>query len=177
MGLRGIGSDPRSMRTEQNPPSSIPRPLSHNARNWLLYGFDERWRDAFASKEEYEATWWAHRDELMQDRAAGRRPMGWWHVEARRPYPGYDFEKQYLFEHKLVDKAERAELLKEWREQFAKAQQPNFTHTMGPGRIFKGEEARAAHYAWANIPVTLIKKWEAERSPADEVIEQPTPAA
>jgi hypothetical protein len=57
--------------------------------------------------------------------------------------------------------------LKDWREEFARAWQPSFFFTAGPGEILHGEAARQKHFAWADIPSALVQQWEAARQRAD----------
>ena len=45
-----------------------------------------------------------------------------------------------------------------------KATAPGFTLCMGQGQWLKGREATRAHYAWADIPASLVKRWTAERN-------------
>ena len=44
-----------------------------------------------------------------------------------------------------------------------RAQQPDFFHREGPGRILEGAIARRAHYRWAGIPRELLKEWTTHR--------------
>src|SRR5262249_20063389 len=57
---------------------------------------------------------------------------------------------------------ELAELIPEWREEYEKANEPNFSYCTGHGWL-RGEAAKRAHYRWAGIPPALVKKWDAER--------------
>jgi len=59
---------------------------------------------------------------------------------------------------------EKAKLEHEWKMEFERAQAPDFTLNDGGGELLVGDCARAAHYAWADIPTVLIRRWEkAER--------------
>jgi hypothetical protein len=127
MGLRGIGAHSLSARTPK---------LTHSQWMVLLYGYDERWADAFESQAHYEKTWALHREELLADRTPGRKPLAWWHIEARLPYPGLDKERQYLYERKLLSKAERAALLADWRHAFERG------------------------WRWSDVPDSLWAEWE-----------------
>jgi len=53
--------------------------------------------------------------------------------------------------------------LKYWEHEFHRS---NFI-CLGVGRFLEGEEAREAHYRWANIPASLIEQWMAERRQQD----------
>jgi hypothetical protein len=120
---------------------------------------------SFASEEERRRLWAEHRDRLMAMWACdGKRPMGWWQYESPPElyYPGADFEKSTLYEWGLLAEDERAELLVYWRREFDRAQQPNFSHCAGPGQFFSGQQAKRAHYRWADLPDTLVEEWTAE---------------
>jgi hypothetical protein len=47
--------------------------------------------------------------------------------------------------------------------EFKRAQAPDFSINDGSGEMLRGDCARAAHYAWADIPRELVKKWSAAR--------------
>jgi len=90
--------------------------------------------------------------------------MAWWEFEAGDlRYPGYDRERSFLFERGLFADAERAELVPHWREEFDRAHSPGFFHCAGPGKFLDGDAARRAHFAWADIPSSLVDAWTAER--------------
>ena len=61
---------------------------------------------AFESEEECRAAWERHRASMLHSFAKhGRRPAGWWQCDpeaAELVYPGYDFERSYLFERGLL---------------------------------------------------------------------------
>jgi hypothetical protein len=120
----------------------------------------------FSSREELERAWQANRDEVMRLFANnGRRPMAWWQFDAPRlglEWPGRDTEQSYLFEAGVLSEAECAELVRFWRQEFEQAQTPGFTLSVSADRILKGAAARAAHYAWADIPSELVEQWSAE---------------
>jgi hypothetical protein len=82
-----------------------------------------------------------------------------------------------LFEAGLFADAEREFLLRRWRKDFEKAQADNFQHCIGHARKgdtfatwLKGDAAREAHYAWAGVPRSLLKKWTAERRRQDRTV-------
>ena len=55
-----------------------------------------------------------------------------------------------------------------WREEFERAQAPGFTFCIGErgdgrgAQWLTGQAAREAHYAWADVPRSLIAKWTKE---------------
>lgn len=104
------------------PPIRHPRRgrLTHGQQMFLLYGFDEKWADAFRDVAHYEETWELHREHILAGYRHGRRPNAWWKVELGHKYPGYDNERVFLYEHDLLDAAEREELICSWREAFAR---------------------------------------------------------
>jgi hypothetical protein len=122
----------------------------------------------FRSEREARETWNRHRDFLMEQYGShGRRPLAWWVFEAGDlRHPGYDLERSTLFQACLLTEAERAELLTYWREQFDRANAPDFSYRDGSGKLLEGEAARRAHYRGADIPPMLVAVWSAER-PSD----------
>src|SRR5262245_17524860 len=115
----------------------------------------------FRNEEEAREAWFCHRDRLLAVWGRhGRRPMAWWCFEAGIPWPGRDRQQSVLFEAGVLAEDEAAELVVWWRQQFERAQHPDFSHCEGPGRFFSGEAARVRHYAWADIPASLVKEWE-----------------
>jgi hypothetical protein len=118
---------------------------------WLKYGWDERWADAFISEADYADAWRLHRDSLLQGHAPGRRPIGWWVNEGPCRYPGYDEERQFMYTHDLLEPAERAALLADWREAFERG------------------------WRWADVPPKLWAEWEAQRRTKEAA--EPPPAA
>jgi hypothetical protein len=117
---------------------------------------------AFRSREELHQAWLTHRDRLMTAWAKhGKRPAGWWEFEAPFPRPS-GHEQSKLYEAGLLGEEEAAALVSEWRRQFERGYEPHFFHCEGPGRLFSGAVGRRKHYAWADIPTELVKKWSAE---------------
>jgi hypothetical protein len=95
----------------------------------------------------------------------GRRPFGWWTFDAANfglRYPGRDREHSVLYVEGLLDEVEARELLAYWREEFDKANAPDFTYTW-QGRVFRGAVARRQHYQWADIPLEEVVSWAKER--------------
>jgi hypothetical protein len=118
----------------------------------------------FETREELQAAWTRGRDRVMAlFGTAGRRPMGWWEFD--RPKLRYCFERErsILYRAGVLGADEKAKLEAEWRRDFERAQDPNFSHCLGQGRFLRGEEARKAHYRWADIPRELLRQWKAER--------------
>jgi hypothetical protein len=123
---------------------------------------------AFASDDERRSLWIENRDLLMrrwgQD---GHRPQAWWRYDAPIPYPGPARERSALFEAGLLTKPEIKALTAEWRAEFERASQRDFFFVAAPDEIYQGAVARQKHFAWADIPLTLLQQWEAARQRAD----------
>ena len=118
----------------------------------------------FDSDEERREAWAKHRNWLMALFANhGRRPMAWWQYEAPIFYPGYDREQSTLYEAGLLSESEKAELVARWKYEFDRACRPGFFVCLGPQHFLEGEQAREAHYRWADIPAALVEQWMAER--------------
>ena len=118
---------------------------------------------AFEREKECRAAWGRHRASLLHMFSNhGRRPAAWWQFDAPEGLV-YDFdrERSMLFEAGLLSKPERDALVEYWRSEFDRCHQPGFTLCIGPSG--SGREARAAHLAWADIPASLVKRWNAER--------------
>jgi hypothetical protein len=114
----------------------------------------------FNGAEHARAVWFRHRARLLRlFGSRGRRPLAWWVFEATIDHPGYARERSTLYEANMLAEAERAELLKYWREQFDRAHGPDFFACMGPGQILEGAAARRAHFEWADIPPALVEAW------------------
>lgn len=117
------------------------------------------------SEQEAHKAWLQYRDEVMSLSGRGRRPLAWWVFEAGDlRHPGYDLERSTLFQACRLTEAERAELLTYWREQFDRANAPDFSCRDGRGKSLEGEAARRAHYRRADIPPVLVAVWSAECS-------------
>jgi hypothetical protein len=127
---------------------------------------------AFATVEEAKQYWIENRARLMPILARdGRRPWGWWCYDDEATdlrYPGRDLERSTLYAAGLLDAEEEAELLADWRSEFDRTHDPNFFICEGPGKIIRGEVARAAHLVWADIPPALVEKWNAEHVARDQ---------
>jgi hypothetical protein len=97
--------------------------------------------DGFASEEAAREAWFRHRAHFMAHFAGhGKRPMGWWWFESPVPFPGYFKQRSTLYEHNLLDVAERAELLAYWRQQFERAGPAAFFRLRRAGRILRGRD-------------------------------------
>jgi hypothetical protein len=120
---------------------------------------------AFSSEDERHAAWIRHRDRLMQHWGChGRRPLAWWCFEAPADLDyNYASEQSTLYEAGLLTASEAAELMARWKHEFDRACAPGFSVCLGPQRFLTGEDARRAHFAWADIPATLIEAWTIER--------------
>ena len=128
----------------------------------LIYGPGAQ-GSLFNSREELVRAWTVCRDELLERANAGRRPAGFYEFEFDGRRPPYGSERSTLWRMDLLSEAERAELECEWKAAFQEAQAPDFTVNDGSGELLRGDCARAAHYAWADIPRELVKKWSAAR--------------
>ena len=138
--------------------------LSHAEEMLLTYGPAPEWRDAFASIEAARAVWARYRERLMSRKAPGRRPWGWYEFEAPEGLRyDYDRERSALFKAGLLTDSERSALMTYWREEFDRAQRPDFGLCLGSAGWLRGDAARQAHYEWADIPQKLIAAWSAAR--------------
>ena len=93
--------------------------------------------------------------------ANGRRWADWW-ADAGLAYPGRDREQSTLFELGALSEDEAAALVASWREQFDRANEPGFAFCMGTTGWLTGRAAKRAHYAWYDVPQSLVEKWTAE---------------
>ena len=129
---------------------------------------------AFTSAAQARKAWKENRVVLMHLLAHdGRRPVGWWAFEApkkRLRYPGYDFERSYLYQHGILTEPEQRELLQYWKAEFSRAFAPHFFVSVGGG-ILRGVAAQECHFAWADIPRSLVKAWTVERRRATRRIQ------
>jgi hypothetical protein len=116
--------------------------LTHGQQMFLLYGFDEKWADAFRDKTHYEETWAQHREHILAGYRHGRRPIAWWVIEGPCKYVGNDAERRFLFEHDLLDAEEREELIRCWRQDFENG------------------------HRWSDVPSALWAEWETQRPDA-----------
>jgi hypothetical protein len=114
----------------------------------------------FSSREELEDAWQRARERLMAPLAPGRRPQAFYEFEFTGPRPPYDTERSVLWRMGLLTADEKATLEAEWKMEFERGAGPDFTLNDGSGEILGGDCARAAHYAWADIPRELVKRWE-----------------
>jgi hypothetical protein len=143
--------------------------------------------DFYRSEEARRAGWERHRERLLEECDDGWRPAAWWTYEAPRlgvlrPRER-EYEKATLWEAGLLYTEEAAALETRWREQFARAQAPDFQFCTGqdPKRNcaawLNGDAARRAHYKWAGIPRALIKRWTSKRrSKAVQPAASPAPS-
>jgi hypothetical protein len=121
----------------------------------------------FSSRAELEAAWREHGAQVMAMWGrGGRRPQIWWELAAPAlglKWPGYFNEQSYLHDAGALAAEEKAELERQWKVEFERAQTPDFTLNDGGGEILVGDCARVAHYRWADIPDKLVKRWTAAR--------------
>jgi len=128
----------------------------------------------FASPEARKAAWLLHRDRLagVVPSSPGRRAMAFWEYDSTIAFPGPDRERSALYDAGLLGEEEAHALETEWRAEFARSWQAGFTVCLGPGEFRTGASARRAHYAWADIPKPLLKRWMEERRNATRTIRQ-----
>jgi hypothetical protein len=154
-------------------------PLVHEQELSLRYG-DLAERPAFSGEEERRAAWFHHRDKLLMHCNAGQRPAGWWDYECPITRPrDRDYAEAALYEAGLLTEGEVVELMARWREDFERAQDPQFTYCVGfvspsdPGATWlHGEPAKRAHLKWAGVPRSLIRKWNAERKRRGKIVRE-----
>jgi hypothetical protein len=155
------------MPTERLPLQRPPRGrLTASQEQELWLGPSPNLGSLFTDAAHVHAAWLQHRARLLQQYGShGRRPQAWWIFEARIPYPGYDHEQSFLFEQNFLSEAEKVELLQFWRAEYAVARKPGFS-CASRGEILHGADARRFHLAWADVPCSLVEKWNAE-APSD----------
>jgi hypothetical protein len=114
----------------------------------------------FTSREELHDAWQRARERMLASMAPGRRPQGFYEFEFDGNRPPYDMERSTLWRMGLLSADEKVTLEEEWKVEFQRAQASDFTLNDGSGELLKGDCARAAHYAWADIPRELVRRWE-----------------
>jgi hypothetical protein len=124
----------------------------------------------FRTHAEVRSAWEMARDELLQRARPGRRPAAWWVFDAGDlQYPSYDLERSTLWRAGVLSEAERAALETEWREEFDRAQAPDFMIARAwPEDLLEGPAARDAHCAWADIPAELVEAWSEKAGPTNK---------
>ena len=142
--------------------------LSSDQEMALWLGCGRNGSFPFEDEAEAEELWTRHKARLMEAHACnGHRPMAWWAYDAPEGIEfDYDTERSTLFETGLLTKQEREQLIAEWRNEFERAQAPDFFYCAGPGKCLRGAPARAAHWQWADIPASLVREWTAESKAA-----------
>jgi hypothetical protein len=89
--------------------------------------------------------------------------MAWWEFDAGDlRFPGLDCESSTPYAANLLTADETTELMQFWRTEYGRANAPGFFYCEGPGKIFRGAEARRRHYEWSDIPHSLIAAWSAQ---------------
>jgi hypothetical protein len=163
-----------AMPTNRTPIHRARRHLSHEEEMSLELGDVVGERSPFESEEERRAAWERHRDYLMARCDDGSRPAAWWDFDGpqlgvRRP-PRLEYDKATLWEARLLTPQEVTMLEARWRKEFDHANSPDYVgECIGYDRErhcaiwAEGDKARKAHYRWAEIPHTLIKRWTKER--------------
>jgi hypothetical protein len=142
-------------------PLQRPRRGHVSSAQWQELWLGPRDQSVFTSREELKNAWERAREKMMASLSPGRRPAGWWEFEFDGHRPPYFEERSFLWCRDLLTPEERSTLEIEWKAEFAKAQAPDFTLNDGSGELLVGDCARAAHYAWADIPRELVKRWTA----------------
>ena len=143
--------------------------LSSDQEMALWLGCGRNGEFPFADEAEAEELWTRHKARLMEAHARnGHRPMAWWVYDAPEGLEfGYDTERSSLYAAGLLGAEEAAALIAYWREEFRRCHEPDFGYCAGLGRYLRGQAAREAHYAWADIPTSLVEQWRVERAVAD----------
>lgn len=111
------------------------------------------WED----REPTLACWRKHRDRLMRSEAPGRRPSVWWRYDKGMEPPPCDEESALLWRMGELQGAERAQVETWWRMEYDDA------HDM---------DDRTRHWRWHEIPLELVKKWDAEKRGAAPRIQE-----
>jgi len=87
--------------------------------------------------------------------------MGWWDYESPVPFPGFSLERSTLVVYDLLSEDEGIELVLQWEQDFAQAQEPGF-FSVKNGKVITGPEAKRRHYRWADIPSVLVREFRRE---------------
>jgi len=146
-------------------PQRLPLSATQEMELWLGPGRDGT---AFASDEHRREAWFRYRDRLMQRWAkGGRRSLGWWWYEASErglpPRHPALHERSILYEFSDVLSAEeRAELEAEWRKEFDRTWDTNFSF-YADGKYYTGDVARELAWIAIDLPMVLHDKFMAER--------------
>jgi len=147
-------------RKRQHRFQAIDGSLSPGQLMELQYGPSPSAGSLFGSREELERAWQQARERLLERSNPGRRPAAFYEFEWDGSRPSYDTERSVLWRMGLLSAGEKDVLETEWKVAFTEAQEVAFTVNDGTG-ILKGDCARIAHYRWADIPNTLVKRWTA----------------
>jgi hypothetical protein len=148
------------MPTERVP---LQRPRRGHVTNsqWWELRLGPGTTSVFSSREELKDAWQRARERMLASMAPGRRPQAYYEFEyATGHRPSYDLERSTLWRKNLLTADEKIALETEWKLEFQRAQALDFTLNDGDG-LLKGGCARTAHYAWADIPPALVKRWSA----------------
>jgi hypothetical protein len=157
------------MPTNRTPIERTGRRLTYSQRYSLEFGDHQNLPPPFRDEAERREAWARHREHILEDWRHGTRPKAWWTFEPHGlTYPpNFAYEAAVLFEAGLLSDGEHEFLLGRWRKQFADAQRASFQLWVGHGHPdgpwLKGDVAKQAHYRWAGIPLSLLKRWTAER--------------
>jgi hypothetical protein len=108
------------------------------------------------------------------------RSPTWWRAR-RVAEPAWDAQPAKLFEMGAMTAVELAEKMQFWRKHYDLAHSPDFA-TSHPfddlrGQLTEGPQARREWLAWAGIPRSLRRKWDAERKRRAKIIAELAEAA
>jgi hypothetical protein len=115
----------------------------------------------FTSREELKSAWERAREKMMASLSPGRRPCAFYEFEWPGHRPPYFEERSTLWRLGMLTPEEQLTLEHEWRLEFGRAAAADFSVNDGNGELLVGDCARQAHYAWADIPRELVKRWTA----------------
>lgn len=99
--------------------------------------------------------WHAHREKMLAESSAGKRPWAWWQHESPEPRDPKIDESLQLYKLGLLTQAELEALKPFWCETEKKAR-GGLPFTRGPGDTLEGRAAYLAWRAWAGIPSDLF---------------------
>jgi hypothetical protein len=91
-------------------PADPTEPGHHDVLLELWLGAHPDRGSVFETREQLQAAWVRHRDEVMRLWGTrGRRPMGFYEFELCEDHPGYDAEPRFLYERGLLSPDERTQ--------------------------------------------------------------------
>src|SRR5262249_28439968 len=118
----------------------------------------------FRDEAEPRGAWAENRNRLMERWGGRGRPAeGGGGVGGRGPSLPRVRSRAFLPVRARPLRRRREGRVPHWREEFDRAHSPGLFHCAGPGKFLDRDAARRAHFAWANIPSSLVDAWTAER--------------